>query len=343
MAINLDEVLAKDGVSTEGIEIGNQPVQKQPEQETPNEQSKEVFQERQEIKQEIPVKEEIKQEVKEEVKQPENPFAKYGDKIKSWDDVDKLLQKAEQSPFKDDYIRKVAETYEAKGSLEDFFKAHSTDWKAMSPEEVLKNKISEQYAGIDKKHIDKIWQKEKAKYGLDPDENTEDEIELGMALMERDANMYREEKIKAQEGYFQPKPEPVDVEKIRQTVANIPSVKTLLDSKKLSYKIGDKDFNVEVKDPSAVMETLVDERNFINQFIKPDGTADVEAWIDVVSYAQNREGVRQALIDFGRQMGKVDVIDTDYKNTDFKKTAPEQDSGDFQEGLLKAFLKTGKI
>jgi hypothetical protein len=337
--LDLDAVLEKNNVSTEGINLGGneeksfeQPIQ---EQEAPKE---EVIQEyREEPKQESP-KQEPEKPVEREF---QFPAERFGGKVKSWEDVEALMAKAERpDPFKDDYIKKIVDTYNAKGSLEDFFKAHSTNWEKMPAEEVLRRKIESQYDGLEKKHLDTIYKKELAKYNLDPEENTEEEIELGRALMERDANQFRQEQLKQQEGYFQPAPEPVNTDQIKKTVNSLPQVKSLLETKTLKYNIGDKEFNMEVKDPNFILESLVDERNFVNSFIK-DGKPDVDAWIDVVAYAQNREGVRQALVDHGRSLGKEEVIDTDYKNSNLgKPKQSEDDSGENKwEALAKGFTE----
>jgi hypothetical protein len=330
--LDLDAVLEKNNVSTESISLRD---------EAPVEQES-VIQDP--VKQE-PVSQEVKQEPvqQEPVRQEfEFPAERFGGKIKSWDDVENLVKKTEQSPFKDEYIQKIVETYNAKGSLEEFFKAHSTNWKEMPAEEVLRRKIESQYDGLEKKHLDTIYKKELAKYNLDPEENTEEEIELGMALMERDANQFRQEQIKQQEGYFQPAPPPVDTEKIKNTVTSLPEVKSLLETKMLKYNIGDKEFNMEVKDPNFILETLIDERNFVNTFIK-DGKPDVAAWIDVVAYAQNRDGVRKALVDHGRSLGKSEVIDSDYKNSTLGKPKPSEDgSEEGLAGLAKAFAEKFK-
>jgi hypothetical protein len=329
MKLDLDAVLERNNVSAENVSIGNEPIQEAPREEFREEPPQE---QRKEPKQEDP---------KPVEKEFQFPSERFGGKVKSWEDVEQLMAKAEKpDPFKDDYIKKIVDTYNAKGSLEDFFKAHSTNWKEMPATEVLRRKIEDQYKGLEKKHIDTIYKKELAKYSLDPDENTEEEIELGMALMERDANEFRQQQLQAQEGYFQPAPEPVNLDQVKQKVNSFPQVKSLMESKTLKYNIGGKDFNMQVTDPSFIFDTLVDERNFINSFIK-DGKPDVDAWIDVVAYAQNREAVRQALVDHGRSLGKEEVIDTDYKNSTLGKPKPsgEANNEDKWTGLYKAFAE----
>jgi len=280
----------------------------------------------------------------------EFPSDKFKGKFKSWDEVTEQLSEFEklksaepESPFKDDFIKKVVDIYNEKGNLSDFFKAHSVDWKEMPSEDVLKESFKEKNKKLDKKFVDKLWEKEKSKYSLDSEDD--EEAELGRALMERDADEVRNQRIKDQEGYLQVEPKEAPPkytpDQIKEAVKKLPEVEMLLKNKNITHKIGDSDFNLEVTDPGFIVEALANDRVLIDKFIKKDGNHDVQGFIDVVNYASNPEAMRQAYVDYGRTLGKTEVIDGDYKNSTLKgKTSTETNAKvPFSKGLAMAFAE----
>lgn len=345
MSIDIDKILAERGVkneeSQENVDVLERSEEPQePEVQEPEAQEPEVQQSQEPIAQEP------------EPQEPETfPSDKFDGKFNDWDEVKNVLQEYEElknkepeNPFKDDFIKKVVDVYNQKGDLTDFFKAHSTNWKELPAEQVLKERFKEKYKDIDQKYVNKLWEKEKEKYNLDSDDD--EEIELGKALMERDANEVRTEKIQEQEGYLQPvKEEPkYTPDQIKEAVKKFPEVKELLNKKQLSHKVGDNDFNLQVKDLDFIVDSLADDRKLINKFISPDGKHDIKGFIDAANYINDPDSVRQAWVDYGKTLGKEDIVDQDYKNTTLKKQPNTNSPSDepFSVGLAKAFAKEGK-
>ena len=349
MGIDIDQILRDKGVKdneadtlVEDAPVEEPVIEDTPSSDTPNEDPVE--------KADTPKEDPIKEDPIKEDRFPEDRF---NGKFKNWDEVNSSIEELEQlkakepeNPFKDDYIKKVVDAYNQKGDLKDFFKAHAVDWKEMAAEDVLKEAFKDKYSGIDKKHINRLWDKEKEKYDLDSDDD--DDIELGKALMERDANEIREQRVKDQEGYLQVEPKvetpKYTPEQIRESIKRIPEVDTFLKDKSITYKIGDEDFKLAVKDSNFILEALADDRVLINKFIKADGKHDIKGFIDVVNYANDPEGVRKAWSDHSKTLGKTEIIDQDYKNTTLKNQ-PNSDKNaevSFQEGLAKAFAAKHK-
>lgn len=347
MSIDIDKILAERGE-------GNQPqedvqVMEQPVDETVNVQEEP----KNEPVEEQPVNADNPNTVEEPVSEPVFPSDKFDGKFNDWDEVKSALQEYEslktkepENPFKDDFIKKVVDVYNEKGDLSDFFKAHSVNWKEMPADQVLKEDFKEKYKGLSPKNIERLWQKEVEKYNLDSDDD--EDIELGKDLMERDANEIRAKKIQEQESYLQPQKKEeapkYTPEQIKEAVKRFPEVNELMDSKKLSYKIGDNDFNLQVKDLEFVVDALSDDRVLINKFISPDGKHDIKGFIDAANYIRDPKSVQQAWVDYGRTLGKEEVIDPDYKNTTLKKQAPTSKNADepFSVGLAKAFATQGR-
>jgi len=274
----------------------------------------------------------------------EFPSDKFGGKFKSWEEVNEFINRPQES-FKDDFIKKVVETYNSNGNLEPFFKAYSTDWESMGTEEVLKQKFFEENKDFDPKVVEKMWKKEQSKF--DPEEMDEDELEIFNAKRQKEAERFKAEKLKEREQYLQPsvqKEDPKEVlERIRQTVNALPEVKSLKENGKITYKIGDSDFSFKVDNTELITESMVDMNNFTDMFLT-DGKPDVNKWSDVVAYAQNPDRMRQALVDFGKSLGRQE-LEAELKNPRVPNTQPDKQTveySSFEEGLAKAFAQASK-
>lgn len=355
--INIDELIKQSEGATDVVE--ETPVQETPQEEV---QEKPVSEEQQEEPvNEEPVREDVVNEepTREEPKEEpvdDFPVDRFGGKFKSWDEVNEALNK--EPEYKDDFIKKVVDTYNSKGSLEDFFKAYSTNWKDMPHDDVLKAKFREENPDLDPDIIDYAWEKKIAKEYGDPellsrpdDDLDADELKekrYAISMMKKDAEKARQEKIQEQEGYLQPqtdqpKEEPLKFEDVKQRVQKIPEVQSILKDKKLTYKIGDSDFNLEVTDHGKIIDTLADERILVNSFVK-DGKLDVKGWVDMVNYYYNGDKVRQALVDHGKTLAREEIINDEYKNTTMKKSPSKPtEETDKAIALAKAFASTGKI
>lgn len=358
--INIDELIKQSEGTTEVVE--ETPVQETPQEEVQEEPVSEEPTEpvNEEPVSEEPVSEESEPEKEEPVEEPvdEFPSDKFGGKFNSWDEVNEALNNKEPE-YKDDFIKKVVDTYNSKGSLEDFFKAYSTNWKDMPHDDLLKAKFREENPDLDPDIVDYAWEKKLAKEYGDPEllSRPDDELDseelkekkFAVSMMKKDAEKARQEKIQEQEGYLQPqteqqpKEEPLKFEDVKQRVQKIPEVQSILKDKKLTYKIGDSDFNLEVTDHGKIIDTLADERILTNSFVK-DGKLDINGWVDMVNYYYNGDKVRQALVDHGRTLEREAIINDEYKNTTMKKnpSKPTEET-DKAVALMKAFASQGKV
>jgi hypothetical protein len=343
--IDLDKILNNNPEETE---VSNEVVEEV--QEPVEEPTNEVVEEHLEEK---PVSEEV--EPKEEIVEDKFPSDKFDGKYGSWDEIKQALEKPKEPEYKDDFIKKVVDLYNQKGSLEDFFKAHSTNWKEMPYEEVLKTRFKEDNKEMDNDLLEHVWNKKLAKYG-DPEilRRPDDELEPDELLekrsaiheMQKDAENIRKEKLAEQENYLSPQAEEkpkqpeIKFEDVKKKIKeSFPEVKRLLNDKKLVYKIGDNDVNIEVTDQERIVDTLADENRLIQEFVK-DGKVNVDAWIDMVNYYYNGDKVRQALVDHGKTLAREEIVDDDYKNSSFKKnpSKPAEET-DHALGLMKAFAQ----
>lgn len=280
------------------------------------------------------------QPVQEAVKEPVNDFPadKFGGKFNSWDEVNDFINKPAEPSFKDDFIKKIVDTYNSNGNLEPFFKAYSVNWENMSTDEVMKKKFFEENSEFDPKIVEKMWNKEVAKF--DPEELDEDELEIYNAKRESEASKYRQAKLSEREQYLQPKQqEPtVDLESLRKTVNNLPEIKNLTEKGKLVYQTPDGEFAFKVNDVNAIAESIVDVNSFLNGFVE-NGKPNAQKWIDVAAYAQNPDQMRQSWVDFGKSLGRKE-LEQDLKNPSSSNPQPQnQGYSSFEEGLVNAFAQ----
>jgi hypothetical protein len=295
-------------------------------------------------------KEEIKDEEPKEVASDDFPKDKLGGKYNSWEELEQALSNP-VAELKDDFIKKVVDKYNQDGSLEDFFKAYSTDWDKVDDKEVLKKKFFEDNADIeDTKTLERLWKKEISKYTIDEDEYDEEEVETGLALLKRDAKKVRAEFKEQQAKYIEPsKNKESDTEEIQRIealknfVEKDPIVQSVKQTKIVSLDIDGEKYNFEVDNPEIIADSLVNENLFYNQFIK-EGKPDTAKWAEVMAYATNPQKFRKSLVDFGRSLERKSVED-ELKNTKLprQESSKQNSSGDDREDLLNAFVSKGKL
>ena len=271
------------------------------------------------------------------------PADKFDGKFSSWDEVKNALNSPKQeSPKYDEFLQKVIDKYTTDGSLEDFFKAYSVNYDNLPDEEILKRNFSKQYDGLEQKIIDKLWEKEKSKYTIDPEEYPEEEVEVGKALLKRDADRLRTQFKEEQQKYIQPQRQQVDINQLQQTVLGMPEVQKLRSDRKLTLEVDGQAINYELSDPDFVVNTMVDDAPFYNLFMD-NGKVNPSKWASVVEFARNPQAVLKAVLDQGKTLARAE-IEAELKNSKLPSATPQTASapGDFKSQLLQAFVERGK-
>jgi hypothetical protein len=273
------------------------------------------------------------------------PSDKFGGKFKSWEEVESVLNKEpEPTPQYDEYLQQIISKYQTDGSLEDYFKAYSVDYDSVSDQDMLKRNFFEQNNDLSDKAKQKLWEKEISKYTIDPDEYSEDEVELGKELMKRDADKLRAEAKEKQKAFLSPKNEApkVDLQKLKEQVEALPDVKRLKTERKISLNIDGQDVNYELSDPDFAVNSMVDDSGFYALFTE-NGKLNTQKWAATVEFARNQERFLKTVLDQGKSLGRAE-IESEMKNTRIPGTQPPSSLGtsDFKAGLLEAFAKQGK-
>ena len=273
------------------------------------------------------------------------PSDRFGGKYKTWDEVKSALDKpAQEAPKYDDFLEKLISKYQSDGSLEDYFKAYSVNYDALSDQDMLKRNFFDANNGLSEKAKEKLWEKEMSKYTIDPDEFSEDDVELGRELMKRDADRLRAEAKEKQKAYLSPqnKAPEIDPKKLKEQVEALPEIQKLKAERKISMSVDGQNINYQLDDTDFAIDSMVDDSSFYGLFTE-NGKLNPEKWAMVVEFARNPQKILKTVLDQGKTLGRSE-IEAEMKNTRLPGTqpAPGQTAGDFKSGLLEAFARQGK-
>lgn len=266
--------------------------------------------------------------------------------------------KPESAPareFKDDFIKGVVEYYEKTGDITPYLQAKLVDFNQMSDEEIMRRELREQYPDVSEKAFDRLFKQQVVdKYKLSTDEWDPEDSELGRELLKSEAAKIRQKYVDWQKNFTAPEPVKDEgqmheqakireaLQKFEKSVRENELTKKLLESKRLTIKDGDGEFNFEIPEVEPLVEMTLDNDKFFSQFATGEGQVDFGKWYKTVAYANNQELFEKALINYGKTLGRQEVT-KEIKNPSFDKPANDatEYSGDFTSGLLQAFAQKG--
>jgi len=104
---------------------------------------------------------------------------------------------------KKDFFYNLFNEWKSKGDLKSYLNELSTDYGKMSPEQVMRHQLAEEYGTDNQKTLDALFKNKIIKaYNLDSDDP--DEVEEGQLLLEAEANKYRPKLIERQQSKLFP-------------------------------------------------------------------------------------------------------------------------------------------
>jgi hypothetical protein len=261
--------------------------------------------------------------------------------------------------FKDDFIKKAVDYYEKYGTLQPFLEATQTDYDTVEDSQLLKMKFDKDNSDLPTKTRDRLFQKELEKYNLDSYE--EDDIELGQALLKRDANKLRlslkEEQTQflqsiqpaAQEQQNAVSQEQVRAQQEQNRKLAQAGVESVLKNSYIKVGANGEGINFQVADTNKVVDFALDSTQFLSTFAKQDGGVDWDKWVKVVAFTENPDLFVGELIKHGKSLGRK-AMESELKN--FKpenksKVVVQGDEGsdnpfDDKLGFLKGMKVTRK-
>lgn len=256
--------------------------------------------------------------------------------------------------FKDDFIKGAVEYYEKTGDLTPYLQAKTVDFEKMTDEEVMRRSLQEQYPNLSQRALDKLFNEQVVeKYKLDDTLYGEEDVELGRALLSAEASKKRQEYLDWQKSFKAPEPkndEPkIDqaildqIKQFEDSVKTSPVTKSILDSKRVTVKDGDVEFNYEIAEPDSLVEMTLNNDKFFSNFAKEDGSVDLEKWYLAAAIAKDPTSFIKSLGNFYKGLGREELA-REIKNPSDGKApdaATDLDAGDFKTGLLRAFADKG--
>lgn len=225
--------------------------------------------------------------------------------------------------FKDDFIKKAVDYYEKYGTLQPFLEATQTDYDAVEDSQLLKMKFDKENSDLPAKTRERLFQKELEKYNLDSYE--EDDIELGQALLKRDANKLRHT-LKEEQQQFLQSIQPAEQEQQseasqeqlraqqeqnRQIAQN--GVESVLKNSYIKVGANGEGINFQVADTNKVVDFALDSTQFLSTFAKQDGNIDWDKWVKVVAFTENPDLFVGELIKHGKSLGRK-AMEAELKN-----------------------------
>lgn len=257
-----------------------------------------------------------------------NDFTEYKSKEPEVKEVEK------EPSFKDDYIAKAVAYYEENGDLTPFLEATKFNYDDMSDEQVLRKKLRDNYKGLGNEAFERKFQRY-MENNFDPDEDESVRSEL----MRFEAKKVREELKAKQQDFLNIEPkaktetpevdQQEELKKWKGIVEADESVKSLKQEKALKIKYGDEEFTYEIGDADSIVEQAVDSNKFWSNFATEkngEPSVDISKFTKVATYASDPEAYEKRLIEFGKSLGKENVIDELENPTEIK--TPRRESSD---------------
>lgn len=224
--------------------------------------------------------------------------------------------------FKDDFIKKAVEYYETYGTLKPFLEATQMDYDAIADEELLRIKFDKENSDLSPKARERMFQKELEKYNLDSYE--EEDVEIGQALLKRDANKLRQS-LKEEQSQFlqsiqsqnqeqnQASQEELAAQQAQLKQVAESGVKSVLKDNFIKVAANGEGINFQVANPEKVVDFALDSTQFLSNFSKGDGSIDWDKWVKVVAFTENPDLFVGELIKHGKSLGRK-AMEAELKN-----------------------------
>jgi hypothetical protein len=227
---------------------------------------------------------------------------------------------AAQYKFKDPFIEKAVQYYETYGTLQPFLRATEVDYSDMTDLEILKVKFDTENYDLSEKARQKLFDKELEKYGLDAYD--EEDVEVGQALLKRDAQKLRKTFIEEQQQFLNSVQSPqaqqgpsqeelaAQQEQSRKIISE--GISSVIKDNIIKVGANGEGINYQIQNPNDVVDYAMDSNKFLSIFAK-DGSVDWDKWTKTVAFAQNPTQFISELIKHGKSLGRK-AMESELKN-----------------------------
>jgi hypothetical protein len=225
----------------------------------------------------------------------------------------------------------------------------------MSDLELLKVKFDTENADLSPKARQKLFDKELEKYGLDAYD--EEDVEVGQALLKRDAQKLRQTFIEEQQQFLNnvqspqastgPSQEELAAQQEQSRKIISEGVSSVIKDNIIKVGANGEGTNYQIQNPNDVVDYALDSNKFLSIFAK-DGSVDWDKWTKTVAFAQNPTQFISELIKHGKSLGRK-AMESELKNVvppTINKTVVESNSierpSDDPIGFLQGMTITKK-
>lgn len=220
--------------------------------------------------------------------------------------------------------------WENKGDVIGYLKELTTDYSKMSPEEVMRHQLQEEYPKANPKQLDALYKK-KIVEGYNLDSEDPEQVDEGKMLLDAEADKYRDKFVARQQDKLlptPPEPKPIvpdnsqaerqqkEFEAYMSTVNKDPYAEKVFENKKIQIGKGDEKYNMPI-DPEAIKNVLYDTEKWTEtQFDKakqPDGsfkyTPKVQNQILTAQFALNPQKFIDDIFQHAKSLGGKAAIE----------------------------------
>lgn len=212
------------------------------------------------------------------------------------------------------------------GNIAEYIKAVSTDYTKMSPEQVMRYQLEQDYPEFSPEDMELLYQaKIVQQYKLDPDNNSEMDVRTGKLLLAADAKKVREGLLIKQQDYIlsaKPPAPQVDNrlqqleqdrnearEKYTSYLNANQATKDLIANKKLVLGTGENAFNYEIPNPESLVNILQNPEQYAQHIFNAEGWPIVEKQLFIAAAAIDHATLINALITHGKQLGSKAIVE----------------------------------
>lgn len=260
---------------------------------------------------------------------------------------------ASEYKFKDDFIKKAVEYYEKYGTLSPYLEETNTDYDAMDDVDILRKQFDKENADLSDKARAKLFERQLEKYSIDSYD--EDDLEVGQALLKRDASKIRAE-LKGQREQFLSNIKPEESQESQISTEELEAkrlearkvveggVSSVLNDNYIKVEANGDAINYQIANKDVVIDYALDSAKFLSTFAK-DGQIDWEKWTKVVAFAENPTLFTSELIKHGKSLGRKSM-ESELKNVapmnKSREAAPDPEFDHPHENPIE-FLRAMKV
>lgn len=235
----------------------------------------------------------------------------------------------------DDFLKDFIKAYKRGGPdvARKYLEANSIDFGKMSSEDIVKYDIAAKNPGAPEVVLKREYQKVLREMGWSEDMTDEEQSEFEQhfkyrsgQLAERLASEAKKFQIPEREAKVAKEPEQEDhskeIEEFKRKVDEAQETRALMSSKKISIN----GFEYAV-DPAKVVEMSKDNSLLFANFVKPDGTLDLEKFYKVAAMSVDPDKVVKSIVDDALAKAKKQWIAEKKNTSDGAQKKPAPPSG----------------